>query len=69
VSYPLVARQPHPSHVYTGRGNAAYNASKAAVKSMTEGLAYELRERPDTHLTAHLFMYVTSTYQAHPLLK
>ncbi|KAL0061816.1 hypothetical protein AAF712_011334 [Marasmius tenuissimus] len=37
-------------------GNAAYNASKAAVKSLTEGLAYELRERPDPHVTAHLFV-------------
>ena len=37
-------------------GNAAYNASKAAVKSLTEGLAHELRERPETHVTAHLFM-------------
>ncbi|KAL0574194.1 hypothetical protein V5O48_007760 [Marasmius crinis-equi] len=37
-------------------GNAAYNASKAAVKSLTEGLAYELRERPDSHVTAHLFI-------------
>jgi hypothetical protein len=39
-------------------GNAAYNASKAAVKSLTESLAYELRERPDSHVTAHLFMCV-----------
>jgi NAD(P)-dependent dehydrogenase (short-subunit alcohol dehydrogenase family) len=39
-------------------GNPAYNASKAAVKSLTESLAYELRERPTPHLTAHLFMYV-----------
>ncbi|KAF9005536.1 hypothetical protein BDQ17DRAFT_1389824 [Cyathus striatus] len=37
-------------------GNAAYNASKAAVKSLTEGLAYELRERPDCNVTAHLFI-------------
>jgi len=37
-------------------GNAAYNASKAAVKSLTESLAYELRERPDTNVTAHLFV-------------
>ncbi|ESK95663.1 oxidoreductase [Moniliophthora roreri MCA 2997] len=37
-------------------GNAAYNASKAAVKSLTESLAYELRERPDSHVTAHLFI-------------
>lgn len=37
-------------------GNAAYNASKAAVKSLTEGLAHELRERPHSNLTAHLFI-------------
>jgi NAD(P)-dependent dehydrogenase (short-subunit alcohol dehydrogenase family) len=37
-------------------GNAAYNASKAAVKSLTEGLAHELRQRqPLPNLTAHLF--------------
>ncbi|KAJ6565132.1 hypothetical protein B0H10DRAFT_1929197 [Mycena sp. CBHHK59/15] len=36
-------------------GNAAYNASKAAIKSMTEGLAHELRDRP-ANVTAHLFM-------------
>ncbi|KII91080.1 hypothetical protein PLICRDRAFT_107097 [Plicaturopsis crispa FD-325 SS-3] len=37
-------------------GNAAYNASKAAVKSLTESLAHELRQRPHTNLTAHLFI-------------
>jgi len=37
-------------------GNAAYNASKAAVKSLTEGLAHELRSRPDSNVTAHLFV-------------
>lgn len=37
-------------------GNAAYNASKAAVKSLTEGLAYELRSRPNSNVTAHLFI-------------
>ena len=40
------------------RGNAAYNASKAAVKSLTEGLAHELRNQPSPNVTAHLFMYV-----------
>ena len=40
------------------RGNAAYNASKAAVKSLTESLAYELRSRPHVKVTAHLFMWV-----------
>ncbi|KAF7799429.1 hypothetical protein EIP86_010664 [Pleurotus ostreatoroseus] len=37
-------------------GNAAYNASKAAVKSLTEGLAWELREQPSPNCTAHLFV-------------
>ncbi|TFK48741.1 NAD(P)-binding protein [Heliocybe sulcata] len=37
-------------------GNASYNASKAAVKSLTEGLAWELRARPAPNLTAHLFI-------------
>ncbi|KAH9480245.1 3-oxoacyl-[acyl-carrier-protein] reductase FabG [Psilocybe cubensis] len=37
-------------------GNAAYNASKAAVKSLTEGLAHELRERSGSNMTAHLFI-------------
>ncbi|KAF5315056.1 hypothetical protein D9619_007334 [Psilocybe cf. subviscida] len=37
-------------------GNAAYNASKAAVKSLTEGLAHELREQANCNVTAHLFI-------------
>lgn len=37
-------------------GNAAYNASKAAIKTLTEQLAYELRETPGVKLTAHLFV-------------
>jgi NAD(P)-dependent dehydrogenase (short-subunit alcohol dehydrogenase family) len=37
-------------------GNPAYNASKAAVKSITESLAHELRSQPDPHVTAHLFI-------------
>jgi len=37
-------------------GNAAYNASKAAVKSITESLAHELRSRPHVNVTAHLFI-------------
>ncbi|PFH54041.1 hypothetical protein AMATHDRAFT_136617 [Amanita thiersii Skay4041] len=37
-------------------GNAAYNASKAAVKSLTECLAHELRELPGCNVTAHLFI-------------
>ncbi|KAI0785110.1 NAD-P-binding protein [Abortiporus biennis] len=37
-------------------GNAAYNASKAAIKSLTEGLAHELRNTPNAKVTAHLFI-------------
>lgn len=37
-------------------GNAAYNASKAAVKSLTEQLAHELRSLPDSKCSAHLFV-------------
>lgn len=38
-------------------GNPAYNASKAAVKSLTESLSHELRQRkPADGLTAHLFI-------------
>ncbi|PCH40436.1 NAD(P)-binding protein [Wolfiporia cocos MD-104 SS10] len=37
-------------------GNAAYNASKAAVKSLTEGLSHELRNVPQANLTAHLLI-------------
>jgi len=38
-------------------GNAAYNASKAAVKSFTESLSHELRSRPQAaNVTAHLFI-------------
>lgn len=37
-------------------GNTAYNASKAAVRSLTEGLSHELRERPHSNVTAHLFI-------------
>lgn len=37
-------------------GNAAYNASKAAVKVITEQLAYELRQQPGARLSAHLLI-------------
>jgi hypothetical protein len=38
-------------------GNAAYNASKAAVKSVVEGLAHELYTS-QAKVTAHLFVCV-----------
>lgn len=37
-------------------GNPAYNATKAAVKSLTESLSHELRETPHANLTAHLLI-------------
>jgi NAD(P)-dependent dehydrogenase (short-subunit alcohol dehydrogenase family) len=41
--------------ITTPPGNAAYNASKAAVKVVTEQLAYELRNR-HSRLSAHLLI-------------
>jgi NAD(P)-dependent dehydrogenase (short-subunit alcohol dehydrogenase family) len=37
-------------------GNTAYNVSKAAVKSLTEGLAHTLRNIPDCGISAHLLI-------------
>lgn len=37
-------------------GDAAYNASKAAVKSMTESLAHALRQQDGCAVTAHLLV-------------
>jgi NAD(P)-dependent dehydrogenase (short-subunit alcohol dehydrogenase family) len=37
-------------------GNTAYNVSKAAVKSLTEGLAHTLRNLPECWITAHLLI-------------
>ena len=37
-------------------GNAAYNAAKAAVKSLTEGLQHELRSTEGCQVTAHLLV-------------
>jgi NAD(P)-dependent dehydrogenase (short-subunit alcohol dehydrogenase family) len=37
-------------------GNTAYNVSKSAVKSLTEGLAHTLRNRPGCKVTAHLLI-------------
>ncbi|KAJ5897198.1 hypothetical protein N7504_007486 [Penicillium tannophilum] len=40
-----------------GGGNPAYNASKAAIKSLTEHLAYDLRSDPITaHISVHLLI-------------
>jgi NAD(P)-dependent dehydrogenase (short-subunit alcohol dehydrogenase family) len=37
-------------------GDTAYNVSKAAVKSLTEGLAHSLRNIPGCRVTAHLLI-------------
>lgn len=51
-------------------GNTAYNVSKAGVKTLTEGLAHTLRNRPGCRVTAHLlvpgFTYTGLTAQRSP---
>jgi len=51
-------------------GNTAYNVSKAAVKTLTEGLAHTLRQREGCRVTAHLlvpgFTYTGLTAQRNP---
>lgn len=42
--------------ITTPPGNLAYNVSKTAVKSYTEGLAHALRNLPDPRLSAHLLI-------------
>jgi NAD(P)-dependent dehydrogenase (short-subunit alcohol dehydrogenase family) len=37
-------------------GNSAYNAAKAAVKSLSESLAHELRNLPECRVSAHLLV-------------
>src|SRR6185436_19649070 len=37
-------------------GDTAYNASKSALKALTEGLAHTLRNRPGCKVTAHLLI-------------
>jgi NAD(P)-dependent dehydrogenase (short-subunit alcohol dehydrogenase family) len=37
-------------------GNTAYNVSKAAVKTLTEGLAHTLRNLPNCQISAHLLI-------------
>jgi len=50
-------------------GNPAYNAAKAAVKSLTEGLQHELRNLPGCQVSAHLLVpgwTTTGTRQHQP---
>jgi NAD(P)-dependent dehydrogenase (short-subunit alcohol dehydrogenase family) len=42
--------------ITTPPGNLAYNVSKSAVKTFTEGLAHELRNTPGSKLSAHLLI-------------
>ncbi len=42
--------------ITTPPGNLAYNVSKAAVKTYTEGLAHALRNTPGCAITAHLLI-------------
>jgi NAD(P)-dependent dehydrogenase (short-subunit alcohol dehydrogenase family) len=42
--------------ITTPPGNPAYNVSKSAVKSYTEALAHELRNKPDCTVSAHLMI-------------
>jgi NAD(P)-dependent dehydrogenase (short-subunit alcohol dehydrogenase family) len=42
--------------ITTPPGNLAYNVSKAALKTFTEGLAHELRNTQGTRLSAHLLI-------------
>jgi NAD(P)-dependent dehydrogenase (short-subunit alcohol dehydrogenase family) len=48
-------------------GNAAYNATKAALKSYTESLQHELRGQPDNRVTAHLLIpgFTTTAKREH----
>ncbi len=42
--------------ITTPPGNPAYNVSKSAVKSFTEALAHELRNKPGCTVSAHLMI-------------
>jgi NAD(P)-dependent dehydrogenase (short-subunit alcohol dehydrogenase family) len=42
--------------ITTPPGNLAYNVSKAALKTYTEGLAHELRNTPGANISAHLLI-------------
>jgi NAD(P)-dependent dehydrogenase (short-subunit alcohol dehydrogenase family) len=42
--------------ITTPPGNLAYNVSKSALKTYTEGLAHALRNEPGAHISAHLLI-------------
>lgn len=42
--------------ITTPPGNPAYNVAKAGVKVFTEALEHDLRNRPETRITAHLLI-------------
>ena len=42
--------------ITTPPGNLAYNASKSALKTYTEGLAHALRNEPGANISAHLLI-------------
>ena len=42
--------------ITTPPGNPAYNVSKAGVKAFTEALAHELRNAPNSNVSAHLLI-------------
>ena len=56
--------------ITTPPGDAAYNASKAAIKVVTEQLAHELRNEPGAKISAHLLVpgstYTGMTARRHP---
>ena len=60
----VIAQAPPCAIVHTGSkqgitnppGDAAYNASKAAIKSLTEGLAHDLRGIAGCRVSAHLLI-------------
>jgi NAD(P)-dependent dehydrogenase (short-subunit alcohol dehydrogenase family) len=62
---PIMAKQSGPAIIVNAGskqgltnppGNAAYNMTKAALKSYTESLQHELRETPGHHVSAHLLI-------------
>ena len=76
---PEMLRRGHPGAVIntgskqgitTPPGDAAYNASKAAIKVVSEQLAHELRNEPGAKISAHLLVpgstYTGMTARRHP---